>query len=221
MTDPRQYGRACAPSQANVTCVNSGLERNLIGAKPFKFRRTCAGRTKAPPNLNTMKSALFFAAIIVSSLTGILATPARRSTVEDGFAVPSQHESDLEKSVDGISSPEPESKFVDAAAATQYWVCIAVSPSTGKYGWSQGGSESSALGKAKSKCGKKDCSTFYSCQEYGCVGIDYGSKYVALSRAYGYGSKDGSKAAGKALSVCKSHTHGCKKPGHFCAKRII
>jgi hypothetical protein len=166
-----------------------------------------------------MKFALLFSFIAVSSLTSVFGTPARRSLV-DGFVVPIEHESDVGPSVD--ASPEPASKFKDAAASsTHYWVCIAVSPSTGRYGHSQGGSESSALGKAKSKCGKKDCGTFYACQELGCVGIDYGSKYVAISRAYGYGSKDGSKAADKAHSICKSHTHGCKKPGHFCAKRIV
>jgi len=166
-----------------------------------------------------MKVALLFGFIAISSLTSVFGTPSRRSIV-DGFAVPSEHESAIGPSVD--ASPEPASKFMDAAASsTQYWVCIAVSPSTGKYGESQGSSESSALGKAKSKCGKKDCSTFYSCQETGCVGIDYGSGYIALSRAYGFGSKDGSKAADKALSVCKSHTHDCKKPGYFCAQRII
>lgn len=170
-----------------------------------------------PPKHIRMKSAFLLTAIAFSSITSVFGTPTRRTTL-DALTSTATHKFDIESDVNGIS--EPHSALVNAAAATQYWVCIAVSRSSGKYGWSQGGSESSALKKAKSKCGKKDCS-IYSCQERGCVGIDYGVGLVAVSRAYGYGSKDGSKAASKALSTCKSHTHGCGKPGHFCAHYII
>jgi len=165
-----------------------------------------------------MKSALVLTAIAISSLTSVFGTPTRRSTL-DAFTSHASEKFTIGPDVN--AAPESHSAIVDAAAATtQYWVCIAVSRSTGKYGSSQGGSESSALKKAKSKCGKKDC-TIYSCQEQGCVGIDYGVGVVAVSRAYGYGSKDGSKAASKALSTCKADTHGCGKPGYFCAHRII
>ncbi|KAJ7829467.1 hypothetical protein B0H13DRAFT_1916526 [Mycena leptocephala] len=105
------------------------------------------------------------------------------------------------------------------AASTHYWVCVAVSTSSGHYGWSRGGSESSALQNAKKQCGKSDCKS-YSCIEEGCVGIDFGSTYVALSYARGYGKNDGSKAASAALSTCKKKSKGCAKAGYFCAARI-
>ena len=171
-----------------------------------------------PPKNTRMKSALFLTAIAISSFTSVFGSPARRSTL-DAFTSPASQKFTIAPDVD--AAPESHSAVMDAAAATtQYWVCIAVSQSTGKYGWSQGGSESSALSKAKSKCGKKDCS-IYACQERGCVGIDYGVGLVAVSRASGYGSKDGSKAASKALSTCKADTHGCGKPGYFCAHYIV
>ncbi|KIM83608.1 hypothetical protein PILCRDRAFT_819243 [Piloderma croceum F 1598] len=164
-----------------------------------------------------MKSALVLTAIAISSLTSVFGTPTRRSTL-DAFTSHASEKFTIAPNVDAASESHPA--IVDAAAATtQYWVCIAVSRSTGKYGWSQGGSESSALSNAKSKCGKNDCS-IYSCQERGCIGIDYGVGVVAVSRAYGYGSKDGSEAASKALSTCKADTHGCGKPGYFCAHYI-
>ena len=163
-----------------------------------------------------MKSARIFTAISILSITNIFGAPTRRSTL-GAIIVPAQQASDIEPSVD--ASPKPASAFVNDATATQYWVCIAGSQSASQYRWSQGDSESSALSKAKSKCGKSDCS-FYSCQEQGCVGIDHRSGYVALSSASGYGSSDGSKAAGKALSTCQSHARGCGKPGHFCAQYV-
>lgn len=170
-----------------------------------------------PPKHTRMKSALVFTAIAISSLTGVFGTPARRSTL-DAFTSHVPQKFTIAPDVD--AAPESHSALVDAAAATtHYWVCISVSPSTGKHGWSQGSSESSALKKAKSKCGKKDCN-FDKCQERGCVGIDYGVDMVVVSRVYGYGSKDGSKAASKALSTCKSATHGCGKPGYFCAHHV-
>ena len=162
-----------------------------------------------------MKFTLVLTAIAISTLTTVLGTPVRRSTL-DAFTSHVSKKFTIEPSVDAAS--EPHSVLVDTA--TQYWVCVAVSHGTGKYGWSQGGSESSALSEAKSKCGENDCST-YGCQEQGCVGIDYGVGAVAVSRAYGYGRKDGSMAASKALSTCTSETHGCGKPGYFCAASII
>jgi hypothetical protein len=166
-----------------------------------------------------MKFVLLFSFIAISSLASVFGTPTGRSLVE-AIAVP--HELDVEPSVD--ASPEPASGFKDAAASsTHYWVCITVSLSTSKYGWSQGGSLSSALGKATSKCGgaAHGCGSFYQCQELGCVGIDYGVGKVVITRTSGHGSKDGKMAEDQARSVCKSKTYGCKKPGHFCAKRII
>jgi hypothetical protein len=150
-------------------------------------------------------------------ITSVLATPNRRTTL-DALTSHASEAFDIEPSVDGIS--EAHSALVGAAAASKYWVCIVVSQRGGRYGWSQGSSESSALKNAKSKCGKKDCS-IYSCQERGCVGVGYGVGLVVVSRAYGYGRNDGPKAASKVLSTCKLRTYGCGKPGYYCAKYIL
>jgi len=160
--------------------------------------------------LSEMKSILFLLAIVLSYITNGFAG----TTNSTAIAVPESFE--LEPSVDA-SGPKTKSALV----ATQYWVCIAVSRSSGRYGWSQGSSESSALGAAKSKCGRSDCKDFWACQELGCVGIDYGRGWVAISRAVGYGLNDGSKAANGALLSCKAHTTGCGRPGYFCAKRVV
>jgi hypothetical protein len=160
-----------------------------------------------------MKSILFLLAIALSCITNVFAGTSDSTSV----AVPQSFE--IEPSID--ASPKPPSAKLINGAATHYWVCIAVSSRTGRYGWSQGGSESSALGRAKSNCGGGDCKNFWMCQESGCVGIDYGHNYVSISRATGYGLKDGSKAASKALSTCKAHSFGCGKPGHFCSKYVV
>jgi hypothetical protein len=164
-----------------------------------------------------MKFAFLLTAITLSSLASVFGTPTRRSTL-DAFTSHASQQFTIEPDVDG--TPETHSALVDAAVSAQPWVCIAVSRSTGRYGWSQGSSESSALSRAKSECGKKDCSIF-SCQERGCVGIDYGVGVIVVSRASGYGSNDGSKAASKALSTCKSRARGCGRPGFYCAQYII
>ena len=189
--------------------------------EPYKVERIYGRWTHAPALLITMKFVLLFGFIAISSLASVFGTPTSRSLV-DGIAVSSEHEFDVEPSVD--ASPQPASDFKDAAASSiHHWVCITVSLRTGRYGWSQGGSLSAALGGATSKCGGAvhGCGSFYQCQELGCVGIDYGVGKVAISRASGYGRQDGRKAEDKARSICKSQTHGCKKPGHFCANQII
>lgn len=109
---------------------------------------------------------------------------------------------------------------VAAAAATQYWVCLAISTGTFQWGAAQGGSESSALAAAKKKCVKKDC-TFWRCIELGCIGLDFGNNAAHTSYAQGYGpSATGPKAASVALAGCKKSDTGCAKPGYFCSSRV-
>jgi hypothetical protein len=170
-----------------------------------------------------MKLALSLLTLTASGILGVLGSPALQTSNATAHPVPHGFAAfDVPESVDAAPAPLV-SAHKDAVAAsavsTHYWVCIAVSSSSGHYGWSRGGSESSALQSAKKKCGKSDCKS-YSCIEEGCVGIDYGSAYVALSYARGYGKNDGSKAASLALSTCKKHSKGCAKPGYFCAARI-
>ncbi|KAJ6615818.1 hypothetical protein B0H10DRAFT_2039178 [Mycena sp. CBHHK59/15] len=165
-----------------------------------------------------MKLVLLLTFTASLGILGVLGTPALQSSNVTTVAAPHGFTAfDVNESVD--AAPVSPAFKEAAVAATHYWVCIAVSTSTLRYGWSQGGSESSALKNAKKKCGKSDCKS-YSCIEEGCVGIDYGSTYVALSYARGYGKSDGSKAASKALSTCKKKSKGCAKPGYFCAQRI-
>ncbi|KAF7366093.1 DUF4189 domain-containing protein [Mycena venus] len=170
-----------------------------------------------------MKLALSLLTLAASGILGVvLGSPALQTsnvTVHpvDGFTA-----FDVPESVDAAPAPlVPAHKDAApvVAASTHYWVCVAVSTSSGHYGWSRGGSESSALQNAKKQCGKSDCKS-YSCIEEGCVGIDFGSTYVALSYARGYGKNDGSKAASTALSTCKKKSKGCAKAGYFCAARI-
>ena len=168
-----------------------------------------------------MKSALLSVAIAISSVASVFGVPAIRSTLDaisilapQGFQVSGVT---VEPSVDG--APKDRSAPKSDAAAAQYWVCIAVSQSTLRYGWAQGGSSSSALNSAKANCGQGDCNA-YQCQEQGCVGIDYGNNYVAISRATGFGGNDGSEAANEALTTCKAHTNGCGTPGYFCSQYI-
>ncbi|KAF7370169.1 DUF4189 domain-containing protein [Mycena sanguinolenta] len=169
-----------------------------------------------------MKLTFALLALTASGISSVLGVPALQTSnvttlpAPDGFTP-----FDVSESVDAApapSSPAHKDALV-AAASAQYWVCIAVSTSKLNYGWSQGGSESAALQNAKKKCGKSDC-TFYTCIEEGCVGIDYGSTYVAQSYARGYGTSDGSKAASSALAKCKANSKGCAKAGYFCAARI-
>jgi len=128
-------------------------------------------------------------------------------------------------SISALGSPTPgtaEKSSTFEAAATQYWVCEAVSSSTRHYGWSQGGSESSALEAAKKQCGKSDCNS-YECAELGCVGIDFGLNSVWLTGATGYGSpkNDGNTAASLALSDCEKYDSHCGKPSYFCSQRAV
>ncbi|KAJ7906788.1 hypothetical protein B0H13DRAFT_2020255 [Mycena leptocephala] len=161
-----------------------------------------------------MKLALSLLTLAASGILGVLGSPALQTSnvtahPVDGFTPFDVPESDA---APAVAAPV-------VAASTHYWVCVAVSTSSGHYGWSRGGSESSALQNAKKQCGKSDCKS-YSCIEEGCVGIDFGSTYVALSYARGYGKNDGSKAASTALSTCKKKSKGCAKAGYFCAARI-
>lgn len=156
-----------------------------------------------------MKFSVVFAALAISCVTNAFASTLKGSI----SPVPKSH--DIGPSVD----PSPSSAKFTSAAATQYWACIAVSHSTGKAGWAQGDSESSALGKAKSECGKNDCDT-WACQELGCVALEYGKGQVVLATASGYGRDDANKAESKATSVCKAHTSDCGKPGYICSRYI-
>ncbi|KAJ6589693.1 hypothetical protein B0H19DRAFT_1104526 [Mycena capillaripes] len=168
-----------------------------------------------------MKLALSLLTLAASGILGVLGSPALQISNVTTHPVPHGFTAfDVPESVNAAPAPlVPALKDAAVAASTHYWVCIAVSASSGGYGWSQGGSESSALQNAKKKCGKSDCKS-YSCIEEGCVGIDYGSTYVALSYTRGYGKNDGSKAASAALSTCKKKSKGCAKAGYFCAARI-
>jgi hypothetical protein len=140
-----------------------------------------------------MKFTFLLTTIMLLSLATVFSTPTCQSTLS-AFTSHASQKFTIKPDADG--TPETHSALVDAAVAAQYWVCIAISHSTGKSGWSQGGSDSSALSNAKSKCGKTDCS-IYSCQEQGCVGINYGVGVVVVSCASGYGSNDSNKATNK------------------------
>jgi hypothetical protein len=173
-----------------------------------------------------MKLALSLLTLAASGILGVLGSPALQTSNVTAHPVDGFTPFDVPESVDAPAPLVPAHKDAApavaapvAAASTHYWVCVAVSTSSGRYGWSRGGSESSALQSAKKQCGKSDCKS-YSCIEEGCVGIDFGSTYVALSYARGYGKNDGSKAASKALSTCKKKSKGCAKAGYFCAARI-
>ncbi|KAF8189173.1 hypothetical protein K438DRAFT_1833079, partial [Mycena galopus ATCC 62051] len=160
--------------------------------------------------------------LAASGILGVLGSPALQASNVTTHPTPHGFTAfDIPESVDAAPTPSvPAHEDAVVAASTNYWVCVAVSTWTGRYGWSQGGSESSALQNAKKKCGK-DCTSYvYSCIAEGCVGIDYGSTYVALSYARGYGRNDGSKAANTALLECKKKSKRCGKPGYFCAERI-
>jgi len=160
---------------------------------------------------------LFLAATTFPSIISVLGTPTTGVTDVTTYAAPPGFKaSDVMHSAD--ASPQNFS-LKEASAAAQYWVCVAVSQSTFRYGWSQGDSESSALQNAKNKCGEGDCD-IYSCVEEGCVGLDFGSRYAAVSYASGYGGNDGSQAANKALSTCRQRDIGCAQPGYFCAQYI-
>ncbi|KAF7370168.1 DUF4189 domain-containing protein [Mycena sanguinolenta] len=162
-----------------------------------------------------MKLTLALLALTASGISSVFGVPALQTSNVTTLPAPQGFTPfDVSESVDAApapSSPAHKDALV-AAASAQYWVCITVSTSTLTYGWSQGGSESAALQNAKNKCGKGDC-TSYSCVEEGCVGIDYGSTYVALSYAVGYGTNDGSKAASLALSKCQANSQGVCKGG--------
>ncbi|KAJ7829453.1 hypothetical protein B0H13DRAFT_2289743 [Mycena leptocephala] len=164
-----------------------------------------------------MKLALSLLTLAASGILGALGSPALQTSNA------TIHPVDVGQRCTGplVPAHKDAAPVVAAslAASTHYWVCVAVSTSSGHYGWSRGGSESSALQNAKKQCGKSDCKS-YSCIEEGCVGIDFGSTYVALSYARGYGKNDGSKAASTALSTCKKKSKGCAKAGYFCAARI-
>ena len=166
-----------------------------------------------------MKAALsFLTTIAFSVVLGALGTPTAR-TITDVTTIPAPADykpPKIEHSVDPSKGEKPKTK---SAADTQYWVCVALSKSTLQYGWSQGGSESSARSEAEKRCGKKDC-TIYECIEEGCVGLDYGTDSAWLSYARGYGGDDGSKAASVAKAACEKHGHGGGRPGYFCAEYI-
>ncbi|KAJ6478892.1 hypothetical protein C8R45DRAFT_1006187 [Mycena sanguinolenta] len=93
-----------------------------------------------------MKLSLSLLTLAVSGFLGVLGSPALQTSNATTYPTPPGFIAyDVTESVNAASTP-----FIHAAvaAATQYWVCIAVSSSTGRYGWSQGGSESSALQSA-------------------------------------------------------------------------
>ena len=105
--------------------------------------------------------------------------------------------------------------------ATQYWVCLAISPSTFKWGAARGGSESSALSAAEKECGEKDCNKDWLCGKLGCIGLDFGLNAAFVSWASGYGKNDPTKAENLALADCKAHDKDCGKPGYFCSAYIV
>lgn len=195
------------------------------------------------PNCPNMKFTLFFAVTALSGLVGVMGTPTPGSSGVTKYSAPANFKPyDVDGSVDPNEGKKPSTADTKSAAAAQYWVCEAVSSSTGHYGWAQGkycrdahlnmwtpltqfygwssgGSEASALKAAKQKCGKGDCNS-YSCIEEGCVGLDFGSHSFSLSYARGFGKNDGPKAASKASSECKKFDAHCAKAGYFCAKYI-
>ncbi|KAJ7199443.1 hypothetical protein GGX14DRAFT_468003 [Mycena pura] len=166
-----------------------------------------------------MKFALSLLTLAASGIFGVLGSPALQTSDVTTHPVHGFTAFDIPESVDAAPAPTQKEAAAVLTASTHYWVCAAVSTSSGRYGWSRGSSESSALQNAKKECGKSDCKS-YSCIEEGCVGIDFGSTYVALSYARGYGKNDGSKAASTALSTCRKKSKGCAKAGYFCAARI-
>jgi hypothetical protein len=168
-----------------------------------------------------MKFALFFTALTLSGFTSVFGSPTRPTTL-DALLVPGSETAASPISLTSVDgSLEPTSNFTNAAAASaQYWVCVAVSPSTYSYGYSQGGSESSALGKAQANCSMSDCNS-WACQELGCVGLNFGSRYYAFGWATGYGYQDGNEAAGMANSSCNAYTSGCGTPGYYCSYYIL
>lgn len=86
-----------------------------------------------------MKSTLFFAITLFSSIVGVLGTPTPGTTNVTTYPTPPGFKPyDVEDSVDASQKPSTGTNNFEAAAATQYWVCEAVSSSTGYYGWSQG-----------------------------------------------------------------------------------
>lgn len=162
--------------------------------------------------INLLPSALAVGSVLSASL----ATSQTSSILAPkGFAPV-----DVQTPADATPSTVNKVAAVQAATATQYWVCLTLSTSTLQYGWSQGGSEASALANAKKKCGKTDC-THYQCAKSGCVGLDYGNRAAWTSYAYGYGTNDGPKAASAALGACKKYDTGCGQPGYFCAKYVV
>jgi hypothetical protein len=83
-----------------------------------------------------MKFALFIAIAAFSS-TSVLGSPTPGTTeVTKHPNPPAICRSDVKESAD--ADPEQKSSTFEAASATQYWVCEAVSSSTRHYGWSQG-----------------------------------------------------------------------------------
>jgi hypothetical protein len=163
-----------------------------------------------------MKSTFILAATAISSILGVFGVPATTKS-HDAFIYPSPpgvKAPALEKSVNGapaLSRP--------AASDAEYWVCLAVSPSTLRYGWSQGGSENAALAAAKSYCGQGDCNN-YVCVNEGCVAIDFGRNYFAIAYAYGYGQNDGPEAGQFAINICDQHASGCGPANYYCAEYI-
>jgi hypothetical protein len=122
---------------------------------------------------------------------------------------------------DVTGSVGPETDNTDASASdAQYWICLSISPSTFRYGWAQGDSESSARAKAEKNCGKGDCDKHWACGELGCIGLDFGLNAAWVSWASGYGRGDPSKAESLALNACEEHDTHCGKPGYFCSKYI-
>ncbi|KAJ7834573.1 hypothetical protein B0H14DRAFT_3462012 [Mycena olivaceomarginata] len=117
-----------------------------------------------------MKLALSLLTLTASGILGVLGSPALQTSNATAHPVPHGFAAfDVPESVDAAPAPlVPAHKDAVAASAVSnhYWVCIAVSSSSGHYGWSRGGSESSALQSAKKKCGKSDCKS-YSCIEEG------------------------------------------------------
>jgi hypothetical protein len=170
-----------------------------------------------------MKFALSLLTLAASGIISVLGSPAIQTSNVTVHPVDGDFSAyGIPQSIDAATEPLPlaHSNAAPApAVSTHYWVCVALSTSSGHYGWSRAGSESSALANAKKECGRSDCKS-YSCIEEGCVGLDFGSSYAALSYARGYGKNDGSKAASAALANCKKKSKGCAKAGYFCAARI-
>jgi hypothetical protein len=157
---------------------------------------------------------LIFAAIAFSFFLNVLGTPVDQKSGAFILTAPQGYKSSF------VSLPRDKPEVaLKASAAVEYWICIAVSTTTLRYGWFRSGSEATSLSGAKAECASGDCD-LWACVERGCVGIDYGDTTVSVSYATGFGVNDGPTAGNKALSKCQSADTGCGQPGWFCSQFI-